>query len=267
MESRALTVRPNHRDLDRLQTHPAGQEKNLWIKPPALDPLQGKNSLRRLTSKGFEAALRIPEMQTQNEPQQHVKNASERLPVEGLALGLEFGAQPAGSYGDVGPLMDSIEQFLRFGDRRGEVGVCKQTNITASVQHAVAHAISLATVSRVLHELNLRVGAGVFTNDRRSIVARAVVHHQDLGIPFLFSGVAEDFIERGANAAAFVVGGDDEAVGQGSSQFSVLSSRFPLLSSWTNINSWPLLRTENWELGTELRDLAALVEHAEKFGD
>ena len=25
--------------------------------------------------------------------------------------------------------------------------------------------------------------------------------------------------------------------------------------------------TENRELGTELRDLAALVEHAEKFGD
>src|SRR5712692_4289075 len=165
MESRALTVRPNHRDLDRTQTHPAGQEEDLWIKPPALDSLQGENSLRRLPTKGLEATLRVPETQPQNEPQQHVKNTSECLPVKGLALGLQFGAQPAGSHDDVSPLMDGIEQFFCFGDRRGEVGICKQTNIAASVQHAVAHAISLAAVPWVLHELNLRVGASVFTSD------------------------------------------------------------------------------------------------------
>ena len=92
MESRALTVRPNYRDLDRLQTHPAGEEQNFWIKPPALDSLKGENSLRRLPAKGLETALGIPEVQTQDETQQNVKNTSECLAIKGLALGLEFGA-------------------------------------------------------------------------------------------------------------------------------------------------------------------------------
>jgi hypothetical protein len=68
------------------------------------------------------------------------------------------------------------------------------------------------------------VSASVFPDYIGSIVTRAVIYDQNLSVPVLFGGVAQNFIERGPDAAAFVVGGNNEAIGQ--REFSVLSSQF-----------------------------------------
>ena len=43
--------------------------------------------------------------------------------MQGLALGLKFAAQPAGSEGCVGAVVQGGEELVGFFDRGGEVGV------------------------------------------------------------------------------------------------------------------------------------------------
>jgi hypothetical protein len=123
-------------------------------------------------------------------------------------------------------LPNSVEQFLRFTDRRGQVGIGEQADIAAGMQHPVAYTKTFAAIPWVLDEMNLGVSATVVPNDLGGVVARAVIHDQDLGIPLVFVDVTKDLIEGGPKPIAFVVSRDDDAVGQSavlSSQFSVLS--------------------------------------------
>src|ERR1700738_4883609 len=82
------------------------------------------------------------------------------------------------------------------------------------MQHSVAHTVTLAAVAGILHQQNLRMRLAVFPHDLRRVVARAVVHYQNFRVPVLFPGIAEQLIERGPDAYAFVVGGNDKTVGQ-----------------------------------------------------
>ncbi len=54
----------------------------------------------------------------------------------------------------------------------------------------------------------------IFPDDLGGIVARSVVHNQDFDVPVLSLGIAEKFIERRPDTYAFVVGGNDDTVGQ-----------------------------------------------------
>jgi hypothetical protein len=54
-----------------------------------------------------------------------------------------------------------------------------------------------------------------FAHDLRGVVGGTVVHHQNFGIPSLFLYVTQQCMERGPNAHAFVIGGNDETVGHG----------------------------------------------------
>jgi len=91
------------------------------------------------------------------------------------------------------------------------------------MHHAVANTKTLAPVAGILHQLDLRMVPGIFASNRGSVVTRAIIDDENFCVPLLFRHVAEDFIQRGPNTTAFVVGGNDEAVSQ--EQFSVLSSQ------------------------------------------
>src|SRR6202140_2393592 len=54
----------------------------------------------------------------------------------------------------------------------------------------------------------------VFAPDLRRIVGRAIVHHENLRVPSFLLRISEKLIERRPDAAAFVIGGNDEAIGQ-----------------------------------------------------
>src|SRR6202795_2804697 len=82
------------------------------------------------------------------------------------------------------------------------------------MKHAITHTVTLAAVSGVLHQQNLRTRLAVFAHDLRRIVARSVVHYQNFRIPVLLFCIAKKLIERGPDAYAFVVGGNDKTVGQ-----------------------------------------------------
>ena len=129
MNSRAAAMRPGHGNLLHAESEFAGEKKNFGIESPALDFLQRENFLYRLLLKSFVAALRILETKAESNSQQQIKNTAEELAMEGLALGLGFGLQPARSDGDVGAVIQRFEKFGKFLDRRREVASLKTTTL------------------------------------------------------------------------------------------------------------------------------------------
>ena len=86
------------------------------------------------------------------------------------------------------------------------------------MQHPIAHTVAFAAIARIL-----AAGAGwdlggIVLDDLGGIVRRAVVDHQDFGIPGRAADVSEHAVEGCANPCALVVGGNDDAVGGGHEQ-------------------------------------------------
>src|SRR3984893_8433908 len=108
------------------------------------------------------------------------------------------------------------------------------------MQHSVAHTVTLAAVAGILHQQNLRMRLAVFPHDLRRVVARAVVHYQNFRVPVLFPGIAEQLIERGPDACAFVVGGNDKNVGQEAIRgFWRAEPRDGDYATWRRLSSMP----------------------------
>ena len=189
------------------------QKQNLGIESPAFNFLQRKDTLGGVSSKSFESALRVGETQTKNEAERQIENSSKHLPVQRLWLGLQFRPQPARADRDVGAALDRFEQFLRLRHRRGKISVGKQANVAARVQHSIAHAVTFAAVAGILQQQNLGMQSAILAHDLRRIVARSVVDHENFRVPVLSPRIAENLIERRADAHAFVICGNDETVG------------------------------------------------------
>ena len=118
MKPGALAMRPLHRNLSYFESKLSSQKKNFWIEAPALNLLQRKDGLRRRTGESFEAALGIVKAQIQDQAQGEIENASEKLPMQGLALGLQLGAQPARSNNHIGAFGKGSEQLISLADGR-----------------------------------------------------------------------------------------------------------------------------------------------------
>ncbi len=86
---------PNHRDFLNFKTELTRQKENLRIEAPALDLLRREDCECSPLPKRLEAALRIFELQAQSDAQQQIENSAKKLAMQRLALGLQFGLQPA----------------------------------------------------------------------------------------------------------------------------------------------------------------------------
>ena len=86
---------PNHRHFLNFKTDLTREKENLRIEAPALDLLQREDCECSPLPKRLEAALRIFEVQAQSDAQQQIENSPKKLAMQRLALGLQFGLQPA----------------------------------------------------------------------------------------------------------------------------------------------------------------------------
>ena len=118
MDAGAAAVSPGDGDFLHFEFEFSRQEENLGIESPALDFLQREDRLHRRLLEGFEAALRVLELQAERDAQHQVENSAEDLAVQGLALRLGFGAQPARADGDIGALFQRLEKLRGFFDGR-----------------------------------------------------------------------------------------------------------------------------------------------------
>ena len=228
IDARATAVSPCDRDFLYFETELAGEEKNLGIKSPTLNFLQREDCLDRGLFESLESALGVLELKAQGEAQQQVEDAAENLAVQGLPLGLRFGAEPARTDGDVGAFIQSREKLRSFLNRRGQIGVAEEDDPPACMQHAIADAESFAVVAGIFHQPQDRIFGGETTNNFCGVIAGAVVDDDHFSIPPLGMDVGKNAFERRSKARILVICRNDDAVSWGQRQFLF---SFPVLSS------------------------------------
>jgi hypothetical protein len=221
VDAGATAVSPGDGDFLHFEFQLSREEENLGIETPAFDFLQWEDRLNCRLLECFESALCVFEMQSEGEAQDQVEDPAEELAMQRLALRLGLGAQPARADGDIGAFFQRFEELGSFFEGRGEVGVAKQDDAAARVEHAIAHAVSLATVAGIFYQPECGILRGVSLNNVGRIVAGSVIDHDDFRIPSSGVDVAQHLLECRAQARALVVGGNHDAVSGLQKQFSV----------------------------------------------
>src|SRR5205809_7715196 len=79
------------------------------------------------------------------------------------------------------------------------------------MQHAVAHAVSFATIARILQQPEAGIHCRIFANHFSRIIPRAIVYDDNVRIPATLASVGQNSIQRRSDARALVIGGDDVA--------------------------------------------------------
>ena len=140
-------------------------------------------------------------MKAECEAQQQIEDAAEELAVQRLALSLRFGAQPARADGDVGAFLERVEKLGRFFDRRRKVGVAEEHDAAAGFNMPLRTLYPLPRLPGFSHQTQDGILRGEQANDVGGVVARAVVHDDDFGVPALRVHVGEHPIQRRARRA------------------------------------------------------------------
>ena len=227
----ALVVGPAYGDFDDAIAALEGDEENLGIEAPALDGLELEDGLRGGAGEGFKAALRVGVRQAHDGAGDGVETSAEELAVERLANGLARALKPAGADGDVGAGGDGGKEAVGFFDGRGEIGVSEHDDFAEGVENAVAHAVTLSMIAGVLEHADFRVFGGKGAYDLGGLVARAIVDHDNFGVPAALMDAGEHGLKSASDAGGFVIGGDDDAV-----------LRIAHLANWMHFDQFILCR-------------------------
>src|SRR2546429_7120648 len=75
------------------------------------------------------------------------------------------------------------------------------------MQHAVAHAVSFATIARIFQQPEAGIHCRIFASDFSGIIARAIVYNDNVRIPATLASVGQNSIQRRSDARALVIGG------------------------------------------------------------
>ena len=80
------------------------------------------------------------------------------------------------------------------------------------MQHPVSHTEALSAVPRIFYQTQYGVLACVVHDDLCCVIARAIVDHNDLGLPAALTGMNENFFEGGGDPTTLVVSRKHDAV-------------------------------------------------------
>ena len=80
------------------------------------------------------------------------------------------------------------------------------------MKNAVADAVTLSMIARILEHADFRVFGGESVYDGGGFIARAVVNHDNFGVPAALMDAGEDRLQRASDARGLVICGDDDAV-------------------------------------------------------
>jgi len=166
----ALVVRPAYGDFVNAVAALASDEENLGIEAPALDGLELEDGLGGGAGKGLEAALGVGVGQAHDGARNGIETSAEELAVERLADGLAGALKPARADGDVGAGGDGGKEADSFFDGGGKIGVSEHDHFAKGVKKAVADAVTLATIARILEHADLRIVSSESADQRGSLV-------------------------------------------------------------------------------------------------
>src|SRR5512146_475443 len=142
--------------------------------------------------------------------------------MQGLPLCLQFTLKPARAHRHLRPFIQSRKQLLRFFNRRRKVRIGKQQPVAGGLQHSIANAIALATVSWIFDQPNHAELALEGASDFSRAIPRTVVYNQYLCLPSALSNVSNNLFKRSSETGTLVVRGNNDAVRKlGHGQFRV----------------------------------------------
>ncbi len=171
-----------------------------------------ENAAGGVAAEDLEAALGIGKRQTGDQAHDTVEDDTGHFTPLALVHSDERAVERAGADGDGRSLLlGGGEQFGKFVDGSGKIGVGRQNPIAFGFEHSMADSITLSTVAGIADQAQARLTSGAVFNDRRRGVGGAVIHDQQLGI-LVGSGVQprQNYIQGGGKAALFVVRGNDD---------------------------------------------------------
>lgn len=203
-------------------------EEDLRIEAPALNGLKLEDGLRGRPSKSLEAALRIGKGEPHNHAAYGVKAAAEELPVEGLAVGLAAGGEPARADCNVGTGCNSRKKALCFVDGGGQVGVGEHDDVAQGMKNAVADGISFAAIAGILKHANFGSVTGNVLYEVGGVIGRTIVDDDDFGFPSIGSDACNDGLEGSGDARTLIKRGNHNTV------FGILRHDSPLLFDTRN---------------------------------
>lgn len=152
MNAGAFSMRPRYRNFRHNQVVLASKVQEFRIEAPPLDLLVWEDLVGSLPGKSFESALGVFIVQAKNQTESQVEDAAEYLAIKRLAPNLQLGTNPARADRDISSSRDCGKEFVGLRNWRGEIRIAEEKHFTMRVQHAVAHAKSLASISRILDQ-------------------------------------------------------------------------------------------------------------------
>ena len=222
IDARSGIVSPTDGDFHHAEAELIGEEKNFRIESPAFYTLQGEHSSGSVAAKGFEPALGILEIESQQQPEQQDENSPEELAGEGLPTGLQRAASPTRSDCDIRAGGERLQQLGGFLDGRGHICIGEQYEFPGGLEHSMANAVTFAPVSGVLQQADDARIPLITAHDFRRPIVRAIIDHDDFGVPAVVAGESQNPIQSRAQALFFVKGRDNDAERRSSQEGTIL---------------------------------------------
>lgn len=128
-----------------------------------------------------------------------------------LLNGLAGAIKPARSDRAIGSSVERLNQALSFDHGGGPVGVGEHDDIAGGLQDSIAHGMAFAKIAGILDQVQPRIAIHLCFDDGSRVVFGAIVNDENLGVPSLLLGAAQNALQGSFDARPFVVSWNDYA--------------------------------------------------------
>lgn len=212
---RSLGMGPQDRRLPKAQAAFSRHVEDLDVEAESAQALAVEDGEQRSAPIGLESALRVRKRETGEETNEDVEDPSRPLSRSRLGPYDEATVEAPRAKGDVRAFaLDEVEQTVGFRNGRREIGIRDEDDLSARVQKAATHAVSLPEVSRVLQQAHAHAIARPRSGERfhkvRCPIPRTIVHNDHFtGKRALFE-IVQDLAERSFDPMGLIKGRDDD---------------------------------------------------------
>src|SRR5262245_18669361 len=207
VQLRAFDVVPTHRSLQQTPALLLGDEEYFRIETEPVNPLQSENRLRRLSSKGLEAALRVFESQSGECELDQITDAPYGLTEKRLMRSDQTAIERPRPENDIVTTFGyRLDHFGYFGCRRRQISVEKKNDLAVRFKHSVSHGIAFPPIPGVLDQAKPASPSPFeFERLRGSMVCRTVIDYNYFARIILSAQIVESFFESPPDAIFFVI--------------------------------------------------------------
>lgn len=206
-------VLPFNRDFRNSETHLDSKKQNLDIKRPTPHSLTTEKRVYGLLAKQLETALGVCNTRYCEEVNYAVEQFAQGFSGPGLVLRNARSRYVSRSDRYVRAVMQSLGKLFNFANVCGAVRIHEERIVAPGRQHPRTHRPTLALVSYMLQQANLRKTLLPRRNDPRSAISGTVIYDQHFHLSVgMLRKVGQSSLKRNANPLFFVKCWNDNRV-------------------------------------------------------